>query len=96
MIGLMPITSASWTVIQMPDETNSHAGLTMTSNGPHVIDGLVVAASPLLMFPVDISAMTDTTDALMNGTDAAAAMRMAVTTRWLTRYVAKMPTASLC
>ena len=82
-------------MIQMPDETNSHAGLTMTSNGPHVIDGLM-AASPLLMFPVDISAMTDTTDALMNETDAAAAMRMAVAMRWLTCYVAKMPTASLC
>jgi hypothetical protein len=36
-----------------------------------------------------------TADALMNGTDAAAAMRMAVTIRWLIRYVAKMPTASL-
>ena len=95
MIGLTPMTSASWTMVQMPDETNSHAGLTMTSNGPHVIDGLM-AASPLLMFPVDISAMTDTTDALMNETDAAAAMRMAVATRWLTCYVAKMPTASLC
>jgi hypothetical protein len=79
----------------MPDETNSHAGLTMTSNGPHVIDGLM-AASPLLMFPVDISAMTDTTDALMNETAATAVMRMAAATRWLTCYVAKMPTASLC
>ena len=80
----------------MPDETNSHAGLTMTFNGLHVIDGLMVAASPLLMFPVDISAMMDTTDVLMNETDAASAMRMAAVMRWLTCYVAKMPTASLC
>jgi hypothetical protein len=48
------------------------------------------------MFPVDISAMMDTTDVLMNETDAAAAMRMAAVMRWLTCYVAKMPTASLC
>ena len=81
--------------MQMPDESNSHAVLTMTSNGSHAIGGLVVTTSPLLTFPVDINAMMYTADALMNGTDAAAAMRMAVTIRWLIRYVAKMPTASL-
>jgi hypothetical protein len=79
--------------MQMPDESNSHAVLTMTSNGSHAIGG--VTTGPLLTLPVDINATMYTADALMNGTDAAAAMRMAVTIRWLIRYVAKMPTASL-
>ena len=78
-------------MIQMPDEINSHAGLTMTFNGLHVIDGLMVVASPLLVCPVDVSAMMDTTDVLTY-----AAMRMGAVMRWPACYVVRMPTASLC
>ena len=92
----MPTTSTSWIVVQIPDETNSHASLTMTFNGLHVIDGPMVVASPLLMCPVDVSAMMDTTDVLTNGTGAATAMRMGAVMRWPACYVVRMPTASLC
>jgi hypothetical protein len=50
---------------------------------------------PLPSLPLLPPLISQTPPPLMNGTDAAAAMRMAVTIRWLIRYVAKMPTASL-
>jgi hypothetical protein len=44
----------------------------------------------------DVDATTDTTDALMNGTDAAAVTKVCLVTRSLARCVVKMLTAKLC